>query len=234
MFINFHSGVPTERIESFPTDDESVANLASIKPVFIPEKSKEEEERLSLDQLKLWPIGSEEENDGDDDNIQPKDTRPDIKTDPDVEKEFAATATRRKVLASLQDTGFQLDQLVTITKMLRKKEYMTLEACGRSLKLEDEDEKLLVFVNSIRQNAKTASEAAEKRLSDAEDVIKRRRKFIKDCKELQDKGWKIKRLKFNQLGIECSPGWKHEMVSNSLYSIKVLKAGYVHNVSFTK
>ena len=37
MFINFHSGVPTERIESFPTDDESVANLASIKPVFIPE-----------------------------------------------------------------------------------------------------------------------------------------------------------------------------------------------------
>ena len=210
MFINFHSGAPIERIESFSVDDENMANLASVKPIFIPEMSKEEEERLSIDQLKLWPIGAED----DDSN------------NGELEGDIDAEAARGKALASLREAGGQLDQLVILTKMLRKKEHMTLEACSRGLKNEDEDEKILLFVNSLRQNAKIASEAAGKRLSDAEEAIKRRRKFINDCKELQDKGWKIKRTRMNQLGVDCSPGWKHELVSNSLYSIKVLKAGY--------
>ena len=34
-----------DRVESFPTDDETMANLASIKPNFVPEMTKEEEER---------------------------------------------------------------------------------------------------------------------------------------------------------------------------------------------
>ena len=219
MFINFHTGAAPERIESFPTDDESMSNVASIQPVFIDKMSKEEEQRLSLDQLKMWPVDG-----GDDIGTNHQSTGATDNGETDAEAAFAA---RRKALTCLQEAGFQLDQLVTITKMLKKKEYITLEACSRSLKNEDEEEKVLSFVNSLHQNARKASEAVERRMKDVEEIIKRRRKFISDCKRLQNLGWNIKRTNSNDLGIECSPGWEQETVPNSLNSIKVLKAGYV-------
>ena len=225
-----------DRVESFPTDDETMANLASIKPNFVPEMTKEEEERMLCDQLKMWPIGEGEKDDSSSssssDSHQSKYNAQDAGTDPEVDPEFASTEVRRKVLGSLQEAAFQLDQLVTITKMLRKKEFMSLEACSRSLKNDDEEGQILSFVNSINQNAKNSSEAVQKRMDDAAEIIKSRRKFIRDCTMLQNLGWKMKRTKTHQFGIECSPGWSHELVQNSFYSLKNLKAGYVSFISY--
>ena len=69
-------------------------------------------------------------------------------------------------------------------------------------------------------------------MDDTAEIIKSRRKFIRDCTMLQNLGWKMKRTKTHQFGIECSPGWSHELVQNSFYSLKNLKAGYVSFISY--
>ena len=94
------------------------------------------EQRMGIDRLQLLPLQSDRD---DKSNI----------AKPKVEDE---DTVRKKALDNVQQALFELDQLISAAKMLKQKEFITLEMCRRNLKRTYEEDPTLTFIESIREN----------------------------------------------------------------------------------
>lgn len=104
-------------------------------------RSSEEEQRLSIDKLQLWPP------------LREKTADEPIVATKDEEKK---PTNRQRALDSMQNALLELDQLIMISKLLKQKETINLEVCGRQLKsVVDPKETVKVFVHELKKNLGT-------------------------------------------------------------------------------
>ena len=118
------------RVNHIPVENSSAVE-------FIVEREQHEEERMAIDKLKLWPVASGRTEATD---INAK----------DVEADGAVTV-RQKAVDSMHQALFEVDQLIAVSRMLKQKEYLTLELCKEKRQLDDNA--IFPFIESIRKNA---------------------------------------------------------------------------------